>query len=1204
MSRRRLSTLIPPALVLVAVIAVIVLGEPPTPSQAAAPLATAYCSDQQGVYADLEFGEPIQRSITLSCAPAGSKTTRVEVQLNVRHECSPDLNVHLDNSHRSVWLQERSCPSHSGPTLLEFTVDNAFDGDPVNDTWTLFVADQCPECDGAWSTWSIRVYYETGTPTPTATPRVSPTRTRTPSPSVPPSSRTPTQTRPVYTATPTHTPRPGCDALHADFDASVFCAISVSFADQSIGPPGDPITSWQWDLGDGNTSNLQNPQHTFAEGIWPVTLTVQTQSGCEATVTKHLELFYPAWDLRKELIEPQGPPHVDDALTYRLIFGNPNPYAMHDFYLYDLFDTRYFEFISASPPPDQVKPAYSSSMLVVWESQGSLAPGQQREVLVTLRAKQVVAPPIQEFQCNQAWALFTPFVDDCGYSVYTPACVEIGPRPELPLRIIKSVIDPPGGAASVGDVIEYEIRVQNLGDGPVTFNVEDSFDPLDYSFVSANPWPTVSQDLATSWLLIWENRTLAAGQSLIIRVRLRAERPTQAALNCVTYRIPPVPQIGQPAVVGPKACASVNVHGEGERAFSVTKRFTQPSSKIAHLGDWVAFETRFDYSGSEAASRVDLYDYIQPASVSPFLPLQFGFLWPFQAGDWAKVTAAFKTQDTASPAINTAEWTAQWPDGSSQMKAAKDYIFIVEPGLGQGGLAVRKRLMDPQGDAAVGDVVTFHMDVTNTSGDTLAVVQLTDSYDPLCLEFYAASIPPTSVTPGSLAWSQLGPLAPGDTIGLNVQFRVLAACGIKLNCVKAVGQVPGAPSLVAATCEPVRLVGERPELRIAKQRLSPSPAPLGSLVEYQIEVTNVGSAALSAVPLRDLYDVLHLEFVNATPAPDAVDPQAGALEWVNLGPLLPGQSHLVTVRLRAIKAGAPVRNCAFTEYPQGSTSTLLRDCALVEIIDEGPAIQIEKERISPAPHVPVSPGQTLAFEITVRNVGGPPLHDLVVVDSYDADALAFLNAPGMNTLTPAPGLLEWRIPLLDPGVGKSWTVLFTVKEGWGSTTNCVEVEARDPAGQPVHDEACVPVELVPAEPGIALHKRAADVQSLPTVGSVVRFEVSVQNTGTTPLVQVPLHDVYATSCISLISAVPAPDFHDPAAGELRWDNLGPLMPGDAHLVQLVMRVLAPCWPLENCAESVALDVNDERVAAGECVPLWVRSGPGENPLFIPLAMRP
>jgi gliding motility-associated-like protein len=56
----------------------------------------------------------------------------------------------------------------------------------------------------------------------------------------------------------------------------------VSFQDQSTG-----AVSWQWDFGDGNTSTLQNPSHTYTSyGSFPVTLIVTNAFGCTDTIVQ------------------------------------------------------------------------------------------------------------------------------------------------------------------------------------------------------------------------------------------------------------------------------------------------------------------------------------------------------------------------------------------------------------------------------------------------------------------------------------------------------------------------------------------------------------------------------------------------------------------------------------------------------------------------------------------------------------------------------------------------------------------------------------------------------------------------------------------------------------------------------------------------------------------------------------------------------
>jgi hypothetical protein len=57
--------------------------------------------------------------------------------------------------------------------------------------------------------------------------------------------------------------------------------LTVAFTDVSSGSP----ISWAWDFGDGNTSALQNPTHTYAtDGAYTVCLTIQSNNGCSDVI--------------------------------------------------------------------------------------------------------------------------------------------------------------------------------------------------------------------------------------------------------------------------------------------------------------------------------------------------------------------------------------------------------------------------------------------------------------------------------------------------------------------------------------------------------------------------------------------------------------------------------------------------------------------------------------------------------------------------------------------------------------------------------------------------------------------------------------------------------------------------------------------------------------------------------------------------------
>jgi gliding motility-associated-like protein len=69
----------------------------------------------------------------------------------------------------------------------------------------------------------------------------------------------------------------------ADVTVSCSSPLTVNFTDQSVN-----AANYFWDFGDGNTSSLQNPSHTYlGQGTFTVTLTVSNAFGCAQTLVKN-----------------------------------------------------------------------------------------------------------------------------------------------------------------------------------------------------------------------------------------------------------------------------------------------------------------------------------------------------------------------------------------------------------------------------------------------------------------------------------------------------------------------------------------------------------------------------------------------------------------------------------------------------------------------------------------------------------------------------------------------------------------------------------------------------------------------------------------------------------------------------------------------------------------------------------------------------
>lgn len=70
--------------------------------------------------------------------------------------------------------------------------------------------------------------------------------------------------------------------MNADFKKGCI-PLTVNFTDSSVVSP--PATSWHWIFGDGQTSNLENPTHIYADtGHYSVTLIIINSEGCSDTI--------------------------------------------------------------------------------------------------------------------------------------------------------------------------------------------------------------------------------------------------------------------------------------------------------------------------------------------------------------------------------------------------------------------------------------------------------------------------------------------------------------------------------------------------------------------------------------------------------------------------------------------------------------------------------------------------------------------------------------------------------------------------------------------------------------------------------------------------------------------------------------------------------------------------------------------------------
>jgi len=65
----------------------------------------------------------------------------------------------------------------------------------------------------------------------------------------------------------------------------------TQFNDASVGLPNDPVSTWQWDFGNGDEDGEENPNYTYpAPGVYSVQLYAESAGGCGAFHTEVLEI--------------------------------------------------------------------------------------------------------------------------------------------------------------------------------------------------------------------------------------------------------------------------------------------------------------------------------------------------------------------------------------------------------------------------------------------------------------------------------------------------------------------------------------------------------------------------------------------------------------------------------------------------------------------------------------------------------------------------------------------------------------------------------------------------------------------------------------------------------------------------------------------------------------------------------------------------
>lgn len=751
-----------------------------------------------------------------------------------------------------------------------------------------------------------------------------------------------------------------------------------------------------------------------------------------------------------------------------------------------------------------------------------------------------------------------------------------------------------GGATTVQNYVIYRpvIRVW-----PVTLGIMASAVPT-YTFHIENkglagpPWLDWQASTGTPWVTSMPvSGTLASGGQQEVELRFQCPgKGTWLVWLRVTHNDPCAKTVEVPITVNCQQAAP-----QPGKHFDAYKKYTLPIGHVASLGDPYQWESKWTNTGTVTASLATATD-TQTAGCGR------GPVWAaggsIRPGGWMKLMSNGFFTATCSPLVNTVEWKANWEDGTISTTTVSDFVYVVNGPVGQ-GLVMMKELLSPLAGAQVGNIVTFELVVYNTTGLTFTAT-ITDSYDPAYLTYLAGPIPPTTQSPGTLVWKDRGPLAPGGMWLTTIMMRATQPAAAAKNCAFVRANPPG-DNMMAAGCATVKIAGDLTALSVVKDLTSPFPAHPGETVAWRIRVKNTGGLTVNAVPLKDSYPAAAFDYVGASPPPTTVDAAGGKLEWANLGPLTANQEHVVTVRLKAKTPGVGWRNCAKTSYQAAGLLQEPEACATVDVYSTGPALGVDKVLAQPLGAGQVAVGDQVPFTITLRNLGAVTVTNVGVLDTFSPSCFAFVDAPGMSTGFPGPGKLLWTFAALGIGEVRSWRVVLRAVGVCANATNGVSVTGQSPLGPPPGATGGVTVTLAGGQPAIQVRKSLVSPQTLPRVGDVLEFRLVVLNSGNARLDHGPLEDNYDPACLEYVAAWPVPNVVDDPHGIVRWDQAGPLLPGETFEAMLYLRAKAVCLPSQNCAWAWMVDGSDRRVEHQWCQ--YVYSAAGRTRAYVPLLRR-
>jgi uncharacterized repeat protein (TIGR01451 family) len=467
-------------------------------------------------------------------------------------------------------------------------------------------------------------------------------------------------------------------------------------------------------------------------------------------------------------------------------------------------------------------------------------------------------------------------------------------------------------------------------------------------------------------------------------------------------------------------------------------------------------------------------------------------------------------------------------DSSGNIKYGGDWHpLVIQPEI-----AVKKVANVSEG--APSTIVNFSITVNNTGNCALNPVSVVDTL-PAGMSF-VSSTPVAHVSASLITWSNIGPLAAGESKMLTLVTHIdHDASGTLNSTVSAEGQPIHGDGVTDDSYYTITALS--PAIAV-DTTASPTEGAPTTVVTSKINVTNTGDCILYPVTVVETLPT-GMSFVSATPVANV---SASLITWPNLEPLAAGESKTLTLVAHIDPGASGTLNSTISAEGQPIHGDGVIDDSYYTITALSPAIAVH----TIATPTEGAPGTDVTYEIAVRNTGDCTLNPVTVVETLPT-GMSFVSATPIANVS--AGIITWsNIGPLAAGESKTLTLVAHIDPGASGTRNST-VSAE---GQPIHGDGVIDdaYSLITAfTPAISVNKRAT-----PTAGAAytnVTYLINVTNTGDCALNPVTVVDKLPAGMSFFNSSSEAKNI---TKGKITWTNLGPLAVGKSKTIALVVHL--------------------------------------------------